>query len=228
MIRKITTESPRFDHSTKIARINALSPGHRSQNEGQKNLSNSAPNSVANTTKPKKEARTFYPSKPFFYCGELSHWVPTCQIKQKPLKIWAQTTPSNASVAGFDAGPLLESLEALLNSGATHSVVGDISLFTHMTTTNMSLSVSSNQKLPVVGIGQIRLRIGDGFLTINNVLYCKEIPGIILSISQMLGQLIKVFFHNNKFIISQENSSFHSFRRGDRWFLEVKKRVSYN
>ncbi|MBW0476963.1 hypothetical protein O181_016678 [Austropuccinia psidii MF-1] len=39
----------------------------------------------------------------------------------------------------------------------------------------------------------------------------------------MLGQLIKVFFHNNQFTISQDNSSSHRFRRGDRWLLEVKK-----
>ncbi|MBW0538648.1 hypothetical protein O181_078363 [Austropuccinia psidii MF-1] len=123
MIRQITTASPSFDHSTKIARINASFPGHKNQNAGQKSRSTSAPQSIACTTKPKKEPKTFDPSKPCFYCGELGHWVPNCEIRQKTLKIRAQSTAANASVASFDAGPSLESLEALLDSGATHSVL---------------------------------------------------------------------------------------------------------
>ncbi|MBW0543151.1 hypothetical protein O181_082866 [Austropuccinia psidii MF-1] len=92
-----------------------------------------------------------------------------------------------------------------------------------MVPTNMYLSVASNQKLPVVGIGQIRLKIKEGFLTINNVLYCKEIPVIILSIGQMIGQLIGVPFYNNQFIIHQDGVNFHSFQRNDRWFLAIEK-----
>ncbi|MBW0544491.1 hypothetical protein O181_084206 [Austropuccinia psidii MF-1] len=87
----------------------------------------------------------------------------------------------------------------------------------------MSLSVASNQKLPVVGIGQIRLKMKKGFLTINNVLYCKEIPGIILSIGQMIGQLIGVTFFNNQFIIHQGGINFQSFKRDDRWFLAIER-----
>ncbi|MBW0544490.1 hypothetical protein O181_084205, partial [Austropuccinia psidii MF-1] len=64
MIRQITTASPSFDHSTKNARINALFPGHRDRNEGQKSRSTSAPQSTARTTKTKKEAKNFDPSKP--------------------------------------------------------------------------------------------------------------------------------------------------------------------
>ncbi|MBW0462672.1 hypothetical protein O181_002387 [Austropuccinia psidii MF-1] len=184
MIRQITTASPSFDHSTKISRINALFPGHKDRNGGQKSRSTSAPQSTARTTRPKKEAKTFDPSKPCFYCGEL------------------------------------EILEALLNSGATHSVVGNVSLFTHIVPTNMSLSVASNQKLPVVGIGQIRLKMKKGFLTINNVLYCKEILGII---GQMIGQLIGVTFYNNQFIIHQGGINFQSFKRDDSWFLAIKR-----
>ncbi|MBW0538412.1 hypothetical protein O181_078127 [Austropuccinia psidii MF-1] len=73
----------------------------------------------------------------------------------KALKLCAQNTPSNASIASYDAGPSLESLEALLDSGATHSIVGDISLFTNMMQTDMTLSIASNQKFRVAGIRQI-------------------------------------------------------------------------
>ncbi|MBW0520488.1 hypothetical protein O181_060203 [Austropuccinia psidii MF-1] len=80
MIRQITTASPSFDHSTKIERINASFPGHKDQNVGQKSRSTSAPQSTACTTRPKKEAKTFDPSKPCFYCGELGHCIPNCEI----------------------------------------------------------------------------------------------------------------------------------------------------
>ncbi|MBW0538650.1 hypothetical protein O181_078365 [Austropuccinia psidii MF-1] len=63
----------------------------------------------------------------------------------------------------------------------------------------------------------------EGFLTISNVLYCKEIPGLILSIGQMIGQLIGVTFYNNQFIIHQDGFNFHSFQRNDRWFLAIEK-----
>ncbi|MBW0489204.1 hypothetical protein O181_028919 [Austropuccinia psidii MF-1] len=120
----------------------------------------------------RKADTIFDPSKPCFYCGEIGHWVPNCQVRQKALNIRAQVTPSNTSVASSEVGPSLESLEVLLHSGATHSVVGSISLFTHLTAANMSLSVASNQKLPVVGIGKIRLTGGEGVITINSILHC--------------------------------------------------------
>ncbi|MBW0538418.1 hypothetical protein O181_078133, partial [Austropuccinia psidii MF-1] len=171
MVRQIINASPSFDHSTNIARINASFPGHKNKNDGKKGRSTSAPRISNQSAKPKKESKTFDPAKPCFYCGELGHWVPTCPVKEKAMKL--RTTPAQASpnVASFDAGPSLESLEALLDSGATHSVVGDISLFIDMKPTNMMLSVASNQKLPVVGIGRIRLKIGKGVLSIKDVLY---------------------------------------------------------
>ncbi|MBW0583042.1 hypothetical protein O181_122757, partial [Austropuccinia psidii MF-1] len=200
MIRQIMSASPSFDHSTNVARINASFPGHKGKHDEKKNQSSSTPRPPNLTNKQIRDPKSFDPTKPCFYCA---------------------ANPTN--IASFDAGPSLESLEALLDSGATHSLVGDISLFTNLKPTNMSVSVVSNQKLPVVGSGQIRLKIGGGILSIKNVLYCKEIPWIILSIGQMLNQLIKVAFCNDRFIISQAGFDFHSFRRNGRWLLMIER-----
>ncbi|MBW0490169.1 hypothetical protein O181_029884 [Austropuccinia psidii MF-1] len=223
MIRQIVSASPSFDHSTDVARINASFPGHNTKDDRKKHRSTSAPRPPNQGNKPKKESKTFDPTRPCFYCGELGHWVPNCPVKEKAMKLRTHPTENRTSIASLDTGPSIESLEALLDSGATHSVVGDLSLFSDIKPANMSLSVASKQKLPVVGIGQIRLKIGGSTLIIKHVLYCKGIPGIILSIGQMLTQQIKVEFSDNRFIISQAGSIFHSFRKNERWFLMVQK-----
>ncbi|MBW0536681.1 hypothetical protein O181_076396 [Austropuccinia psidii MF-1] len=167
-----------------------------------------------------KKKKTYDPSRTCYYCGELGHWTPTCPVKIKAnesrLKFKQQ-----ADVASFDTSPSIESLEALLDSGATHSVVGDISLFTSISPTNMNLSVASNHKFMVVGIGRVNLRIGSGILEVKDVLYCKEIPGIILSIGKLLDQSIDIKFCDNKFILRQFGNTFTSFKKNSRWFLPV-------
>ncbi|MBW0464739.1 hypothetical protein O181_004454 [Austropuccinia psidii MF-1] len=120
--------------------------GHNKQKDGNKGRSTLAQRPSRTSNSEKKEVKDFYLAKPFFYCGELGHWVPNFQVRIKALKICAQNTPSNASIASYNAGPSLEILEALLDSGATHSIVGDIYLFTNMMKADMTLSVASNQK----------------------------------------------------------------------------------
>ncbi|MBW0569191.1 hypothetical protein O181_108906 [Austropuccinia psidii MF-1] len=222
MILQIKTALQSFDHSKNVARINASFRGHNKQKDGNKGQSTSAPRPRRSANSAKKEVKDFDLTKACFYCGELGHWVPNCQVQMKALKICAQNTPSNASVASYNAGPSLESLEALLDSRATHSVVGNISLFTNMIQADMTLSVASNKKCQVAGIRQIRLKIGKGILTINNVLYCKAIPGIILSIGQIIDQLIKITFCKNQFIIQQAGINFYSYKRDASWFLHIK------
>ncbi|MBW0483645.1 hypothetical protein O181_023360 [Austropuccinia psidii MF-1] len=101
-----------------------------------------------------KKKKTYDPSRPCYYCGELGHWTPTCPVKIKANESRFKFK-QQANVASFDTSPSIESLKALLDSGATHSVVGDISLFTSMSPTNMNLSVASNHKFMVVGIGEL-------------------------------------------------------------------------
>ncbi|MBW0461669.1 hypothetical protein O181_001384 [Austropuccinia psidii MF-1] len=222
MIRQINTASPSFDHSTNLARINASFPSKKPKKDGEKPRSASEPR-IAPTSQDdaKKKKKTFDPSRPCYYCGELGHWAPTCPIKIKASNARNQFREHAANVAGFDATPSIETIEALLDSGATHSVVGNISLFTYILTTNMTLSVASNDKFAVVGIGRISLKIGKSFLEVDDVLYCKEIPGIILSIGKLIAQSINVRFDNDEFILKQSGKNFYSFKKNSQWFLPV-------
>ncbi|MBW0467755.1 hypothetical protein O181_007470 [Austropuccinia psidii MF-1] len=70
------------------------------------------------------------------------HWSPNFPVKAKAKKICFKQE-NHSSIVSIGVVPSLENGEALLDSGTTHSVVGDISLFTHLSPTNMSLSVAS-------------------------------------------------------------------------------------
>ncbi|MBW0577958.1 hypothetical protein O181_117673, partial [Austropuccinia psidii MF-1] len=153
----------------------------------QKSRSSSEPRKPTTDNDQAGKKKTYDPSRPCYYCGELGHWTPTCPVKIKKNESRLKFK-QKANVASLDTSPSIESLEALLDSGATHSVVGGISLFTSMSPTNMKLSVASNHKFMVAGIGRINLRIGNDILEVKDALYCKEIPGIILSIGKLLDQ----------------------------------------
>ncbi|MBW0579700.1 hypothetical protein O181_119415 [Austropuccinia psidii MF-1] len=126
---------------------------------------------------------------PCFHCGEVGHWAPDC-----PTRARVKGNQKTASVADIGVVPTLEQGKALLDSGAAHSVVGNLSLFSQLWDTDMTLSVASWKSYPVIAIGQIMLKTKIGTLVIDDVLYCKHIPGVILSIGQLLNQQIKVEF----------------------------------
>ncbi|MBW0553305.1 hypothetical protein O181_093020 [Austropuccinia psidii MF-1] len=202
--------------------MNASFPGHKPKQDGIKLRSISElQNPTPNNDQTGKKKKAYDPSKPCHYCSELGHWTPTCLVKIKANKSRLKFKEHAANVASFDTSPSIESLEAFLYSGATYSVVGDISLFTSISTTNMILSVTSNHKSVVVRIGRINLKIGDNILEVKDVLYCKEIPGIIILIEKLLDQLIYVEFYNNKFVLNQSGNMFTSFDKNSQWFLPV-------
>ncbi|MBW0493092.1 hypothetical protein O181_032807 [Austropuccinia psidii MF-1] len=124
MIRQINTASPSFDHSTNLARINASFPGRKPKKDNEKPRSASEPRiAPTNHDDSGKKKKKFDPSRPCYYCGELGHWTPTCPIKIKAKNARNQFKEHAADVAGFDATPSIETIEALLDSGATHSVL---------------------------------------------------------------------------------------------------------
>ncbi|MBW0468093.1 hypothetical protein O181_007808 [Austropuccinia psidii MF-1] len=130
------------------------------------------------------------PQHPCFYCGEAGHWAPNFPACLKAARAWASTssTPRHSNIASIGVVPSLENNEALLDSGATHSVVGDISLFANVKSTDMKLSVASSHQFNVDTIGDVRLNTIYGSILIKNVLYCKNITGIVLSIVQLISQ----------------------------------------
>ncbi|MBW0528771.1 hypothetical protein O181_068486 [Austropuccinia psidii MF-1] len=97
--------------------------------------------------------------------------------------------------------------DALLDLGATHSIVGNISFFTHLSSTNLTLSVASNHRFPIGGIGTIRLLTPNGPINLSNVLYRKHIPGVVISLGQLFNDNIHIFFSNGLFIL-RHNSIF--------------------
>ncbi|MBW0535398.1 hypothetical protein O181_075113 [Austropuccinia psidii MF-1] len=110
------------------------------------------------------------PKNPCFYCGEAGHWAPECPARLKAANARLSSSQRRAKVATIGAIPLLENEEALLDSGAMHSVVGDISLFNSITRTDMNLAVASSHQFPVDAIGDITLMTPQGRLFIKNVL----------------------------------------------------------
>ncbi|MBW0478393.1 hypothetical protein O181_018108 [Austropuccinia psidii MF-1] len=85
----------------------------------------------------------------------------------------------------------------------------------------MNLSVASQQSYPVVAIRQIILRMETGYLIIDDVLYCKKIPSIILSIGQLMCQGIGVELKQGIFVLQQHQNFFYSYLPNFIWFLKV-------
>ncbi|MBW0494021.1 hypothetical protein O181_033736 [Austropuccinia psidii MF-1] len=116
-----------------------------------------------------KKKKTYNPSRPCYLFGELEHRTLTFPVKIKANDTMLKFKEHTANVESFDTSLSIESFEALLDSGATHSAVGYISFFTSITPTNLILSVASNHKFMVVGIERISLKAGDNNLEVNDV-----------------------------------------------------------
>ncbi|MBW0572525.1 hypothetical protein O181_112240 [Austropuccinia psidii MF-1] len=119
---------------------------------------------------------------PCFYCGEVGHWIRDCPAKKKAMTVKNRINSPRPSIAQIGAVLALENNEILLDSGATHSVIGDLSLFINLKSTNMTLSVASSKQFDVGAVGSIKLDTKFGLMVAKNVLYCAAIPGIVLSI----------------------------------------------
>ncbi|MBW0478944.1 hypothetical protein O181_018659 [Austropuccinia psidii MF-1] len=121
--------------------------------------------------------------------------------------------------------PILENDEALINSGATHSVVGNLLLFTSWEPTDMRLSVASSESFKVNATGSIALKTPYGLFQLNNVLYCSDIPGVILSLGHLLRENFSVFFLKNSFHLYNGNHHFLTFERNNQWFIPFNKSI---
>ncbi|MBW0479557.1 hypothetical protein O181_019272 [Austropuccinia psidii MF-1] len=104
------------------------------------------------------------PDNPCFYCLRVGHWAHECKLQARSQDFKNNHKKSNddANFAAIGSIPLLENSEAMPNSGATHSVVGDVSLFTRLSPTSMILTVESHDKFLVGAIGEIVLNTWNG------------------------------------------------------------------
>ncbi|MBW0506242.1 hypothetical protein O181_045957 [Austropuccinia psidii MF-1] len=223
MIRQIATASPSFDHSTEIARINASSKfgkkeSYNNHHSHVQNKFNNRPN-VSSSSNHQATSRVPSSRFPCHYCGEVGHWSPNCPVKARANEARTKARHQKANVAGIGVVPTLEAGEALIDSGATHSVVGNPLLFTSLTSTNMTLSVASSESFKVNAIGTIILYTPCGLLRLNNVLYCPHISGVILSLGHLLKEHFSVLFSNDLFTISTPTIRINTIKRNDQWFI---------
>ncbi|MBW0534653.1 hypothetical protein O181_074368 [Austropuccinia psidii MF-1] len=217
------------DNSIQLSKIDASH--HQTQSSLRMHTPVRNPRTYRNTQPPSQNSpiasrseewkkKWLTPRNPCFHCGEAGHWAPDCPARKKSANARFSSSQRRVDVASIGAIPALEYGEALLDSGATHSVVGDVSLFTTMQKTNITLLVASSHKFMVETIREITLTTRQGILTLQNVLFCPAITGVILSISQMVSQGISIKLINNDFHVRQRNISFHIIKKNLRWNLK--------
>ncbi|MBW0513844.1 hypothetical protein O181_053559 [Austropuccinia psidii MF-1] len=83
----------------------------------------------------------------------------------------------------------------------------------------MKLSVASSELFKVNAIGSIALNTPYGSLKLNNVLYCGDIPGVILSLGHLLQENFSIRFLQDSFHLSNQNIHFLAIRQNNRWFV---------
>ncbi|MBW0494317.1 hypothetical protein O181_034032 [Austropuccinia psidii MF-1] len=221
MILQIATASSNFDHSTEIAQINAASKfGTRNKsNDNAYKDNENHPNWLPSTSYCKKETRMLSSQYPCHYCGEVGHWSPTCPIWVKVNDVKNKSRRQQVNVAGMGVVPTLDNDEALIDSGATHSVVGNLSLFTSWEQTDMRLSVTSLESFKVNAIGSISLSTPYGPLQLDNVLYFGDIPGVIFSLGHLLEEILLISFLKHSFCLYNQNHHFLTIKQNNQWLI---------
>ncbi|MBW0500251.1 hypothetical protein O181_039966 [Austropuccinia psidii MF-1] len=158
---------------------------------------------------------------PCFHCGEAGHWAPDCPARKKGAVARGQSSQQSPHVAAIGVIPVFENSKALLDSGATHSVVGDLSLLVNIRPADMSLSVASSHRFWVENIGELRLMTPFGPLHVKDVLHCRAINDVVLSIGHLISQQILVSLSHGNLVLFQNNVEFKTFWRNHRWFLPL-------
>ncbi|MBW0580842.1 hypothetical protein O181_120557 [Austropuccinia psidii MF-1] len=159
--------------------------------------------------------------KPVFLLWEVGHWIPDCPAKKKAMTVKNRINSSRPSIARIGAVLALENNEILLDSGATHSVVGDLSLFINLKSTNMTLSIASSKQFDVGAVGSIKLNTKFSSMVAKNVLYCAAIPGIVLSIGQLINQGFDTKFDSGIFTLAMGGRNPFSHKRNYYWFIAM-------
>ncbi|MBW0593425.1 hypothetical protein O181_133140 [Austropuccinia psidii MF-1] len=196
------------DDSMQLSIINAfqnqrkLSPHFPTPGQSPKPYRNAQPPNkscpiFSRTDKWKKKWLT--PKNPCFYCGKAGHWAPNCPAWKKAANARLSSLQWKVNVASISAIPALEYNEALLELGETHSVLGNISLFTTMQKTEITLLVASSHQFMVDVIRDITLKTLKGQLILKNILLFPEIKGVFLLVGKTISQDMLVKLLNNDF-----------------------------
>ncbi|MBW0510617.1 hypothetical protein O181_050332 [Austropuccinia psidii MF-1] len=220
---------------------------HQGQRVGNTNTSNWAclPNNCVPMSQQSESWERHFLSPRFLclHCYEWGHWAQDCprkkagkpavegpRIKNLNASLPKSTTFSHQSiseveveeedwfVASIESVPE-DKLLVLLDSGATHHVTGDKSLFISYRKVNLMLSVVSAREHQVEGKGTICLACPSGDLLLKEVLHCPDIPGIVISVGKFMKNDREVCFKKGRFVLSQKTCTYDSVLCCDRWFL---------
>ncbi|MBW0475372.1 hypothetical protein O181_015087 [Austropuccinia psidii MF-1] len=192
------------------------------------------------------------PRFPCLHCFEWGHWVQDCKRKKaglpavkdpqkkNPNAILKKSSifshPCIAEVEVEDEEPLLSSIQqapgytslVLLDSGATHHVTENATLFSEYKKIDLTLSVASAKQHLVVGKGIINLACPSGNLRLTEVLHCPNIPGTVISISKFVRNDGGVKFEEGLFKLIQNSCTHYSLLKGERWFLCLGSKMYCN
>ncbi|MBW0538923.1 hypothetical protein O181_078638 [Austropuccinia psidii MF-1] len=186
------------------------------------------------------------PANPCLHCYEWGHWAQDCPMRlagKPPIEDPRIKNPGyclkksrfvshpaiaeigsenrqEESVAAITTIPGDETL-VLIDSGATHHVAGDRSIFRDYTTINLTLSVATAEKYSVKGMGTLVLYTQAGELRLTKVLHCERVPGVVVSLGKFNANDGYFSFRNDVFYLYQNQFVFETIRRNDRWFLNV-------
>ncbi|MBW0470565.1 hypothetical protein O181_010280 [Austropuccinia psidii MF-1] len=211
-------------------------------------------NCIPISQKTESWARHFLsPKFPCLHCFEWGHWAQYCAQKKagKPaiedliirnpgVTLCKSMTVSHLCIAEMGAeeeeDPFVAAIECvpeenllvLLDSGATHHVTVDKSLFISYPNVDMSLSIASARQHPVKERGTIRLVSPSGELLLKDVLHCPDIPGIVISIGKFIRNDGEVCFEGGRFLLHQDMCTYTSLLHCDQWFLLVNSTIACN
>ncbi|MBW0506956.1 hypothetical protein O181_046671 [Austropuccinia psidii MF-1] len=196
------------------------------------------------------------PNKPCFWFFEWGHWKQDCPIRlagkpkqadprlkdpaAKIKKSSFLSHPALAKVDVFDNNYFFEEHVAavedmkvfaelvLLDSGATHHVTNNGALFVDFQPINISLSVATAARYPVVGVGTVVFGVDGGKITLRKTLYCLAIAGTVLSVGRFQRCDGKVTFTRGVFQLIQDGVTYYSRLHKDQWFVEIIKSPTFH
>ncbi|MBW0499378.1 hypothetical protein O181_039093 [Austropuccinia psidii MF-1] len=192
------------------------------------------------------------PQFPCLHCFEWGHWVQDCPCKKAglpgipnphikntthilkkssvllhPCILEVEVEEEEPFIASIQDTPENDSL-VLVDSGATHHVLGDLSLFTNITKINLTLSIASEKKHHIEGKGLICLECPSGSMFLTEALYCPDIPATVISLGKFMKNDGRVNFRNGIFYLHQHSCKYPCLLHHNRWFLKTYATFSCN
>ncbi|KNZ46390.1 uncharacterized protein VP01_730g6 [Puccinia sorghi] len=146
------------------------------------------------------------------YCRQRGHWKFDC-----PHKVGTQVQ-SGGGRGSFNKpevphAPAIRVAAAdatgIVDTGATNHVSGDLSLLSNLRPLrqNILLKLASlNGTVAATHAGSIRISSTHSTTQLDNVLYCPDIRGTLISLGQLLDDGFKVMFDNGAMLITDDDS----------------------